>query len=85
MPKSILTDSQKERIYQLKKDGFSQTKIAELYGVSQGTISNALKDQFHKEEISMYKQQQTNAMAMGVAAVQSGTLSINPTNYIEKK
>ena len=82
MPKSILTDSQKERIYQLKKDGFSQTKIAELYGVSQGTISN---DQSHKEEISMYKQQQTNAMAMGVAAVQSGTLSINPTNYIEKK
>lgn len=85
MPKSILTDSQKERIYQLKKDGFSQTKIAELYGVSQGTISNALKDQSHKEEISMYKQQQTNAMAMGVAAVQSGTLSITPTNYIEKK
>lgn len=85
MPKSSLTDSQKERIYQLKKDGFSQTKIAELYDVSQGTISNVLKDQSHKEEISMYKQQQTNAMAMGVAAVQSGTISINHTDYIEKK
>ena len=53
MSKSSLTETQKERISQLKKDGFSQTKIANFYGVSQGTISNVLKDQAHKEEIAM--------------------------------
>lgn len=55
MPKACLTEHQKERIAQLKKDGFSQTKIAALYGVSQGTISNALKEQAHKEELAAYR------------------------------
>lgn len=82
MSKSSLTETQKERISQLKKDGFSQTKIANFYGVSQGTISNVLKDQAHKEEIAMYQQQQRDAMAMGVAAIKSGIITDNK-KYLE--
>lgn len=83
MPKSSLSDSQKQRIYQLKKDGFPQRKIAELYEVSQGTISNAIRDQAHKEEIEMYRRQQENAMIRGVtAAVETGEILID---YIDKK
>ena len=51
MNKSILTEKQKERIFQLSEiDGFPQKKIADLYGVSQGTISNALKEKNIKRQ-----------------------------------
>lgn len=69
MPKSSLTNKQKDRIYQLSiEDGFSQSKLANLFDVSQGTISNALKDKRHEAEINELKLQQTAAMAMGVKA-----------------
>lgn len=86
MPRSSLTDKQKDRIYQLStEDGFSQSKIAALYDVSQGTISNVLKDKRHESEINAYRRQQTVAMAMGVkAAVKTNGLP-KRANYIEQE
>lgn len=68
MPKSVLTDAQKSRIDDLRNDGFSQSKIADLYGVSQGTISNALKEISHQKEIRSYQEREERAMARGVQA-----------------
>lgn len=51
---SILNDNQKRRIFQLKKDGFTQQKIADLFGVSQSTVSNVLKQQQEVQEDSEY-------------------------------
>ena len=74
MAKKSLTEKQKDRIYQLsQEDGFSQTKLADLYSVSQGTISNALKDKRHEVEIAGYKYSIENAMTRGVqAAMENG-------------
>lgn len=52
MAKSFLSESQKNRIYELATiDNFSQTKLANLYDVSQGTISRILKDKSYEQEI----------------------------------
>lgn len=51
---SILNDNQKRRIFQLKKDGFTQQKIADLFGVSQSTVSNVLKQQQEMQEDNEY-------------------------------
>lgn len=85
MPKSALTNKQKNRIYELStEDGFSQKKLAGLYDVSQGTISNVLKDKRHEAEINELKMQQTAAMAMGVkSALQEKGFPNGSTNYIE--
>ena len=85
MPKSSLTNKQKERIYQLStEDGFSQSKLANLYDVSQGTISNALKDKRHEAELNELKKQQTVAMAMAVKAViKEKELSKKNVSYID--
>ena len=49
MPKSALSEDQRRRIHQLcDEDHFSQSKVAQLYGVSQGTISNVLKEERYK-------------------------------------
>lgn len=85
MPKSFLTSNQKDRIYQLyTEDGFSQAKLADLYDVSQGTISNVLKDKRHETEINEYKLQQTAAMAIGVsAAVNENEISKKKNPFID--
>ena len=85
MPKSSLTNKQKDRIYQLNtEDGFSQSKLASLYDVSQGTISNALKDKRHEAETAELKRAMENAMAKGVqAAIADGTISTRNSGYIE--
>lgn len=75
MPKSSLTNDQKNRIAELASDGFSQAKIANLYDVSQGTISNALKEKRYEAEISRRDQMMQNAMQYGVeAAIEKGDL-----------
>ncbi len=68
MPKSSLTNDQNTRIAALAADGFSQAKIAGLYDVSQGTISNALKEKRYEAEISRRDQMMQNAMQYGVEA-----------------
>ena len=65
MPRSILSNAQKERVYDLANDGFSQTKIAQLYDVSQGTISNVLKGKRYQEEIHKRDSMLTAAAARG--------------------
>lgn len=73
MPKSSLTNKQKNRIAELADDGFSQSKIANLYDVSQGTISNVLKEKRYEAEISSRDQMIQNAMQYGVeAAIEKG-------------
>ena len=53
MAKRALTEAQKNRIWQLsEEDGFSQSKIAPLYDVSQSTIHNVLKEKRHEAEIA---------------------------------
>lgn len=50
MVKRALEDRQRERIYQLcVEDNISQVKVAQLYGVSQATISNIVREQRYKE------------------------------------
>lgn len=84
MPKRSLTDDQKNRIAQLNADGFSQKKIAALYEVAQGTISNALKDKRHDAEVTKLKGAINNAAARGFQAViEDGTLPIKPIKFIE--
>lgn len=46
-----LSDDDRERIYQLCQDGHKQKKVADFYGVSQGTISQIVKEQGYKAEI----------------------------------
>ena len=86
MPKKALTEKQKDRIFQLfEEDGFSQTKLAGLYDVSQGTISNALKDKRHESEVAELKQSMENAMTRGVlAAIENGEVQLQGnTKYLE--
>lgn len=88
MAKKSLTETQKNRIYQLsEEDGFSQTKLAQLYDVSQATIHNALKDKRHEAEIAQLKGAMQNAMARGVqAAIEDGSISqTEKPLYLESK
>ena len=83
MPKRSLNDDQKDRIAQLFSDGFSQTKIAALYEVSQGTISNALKEKRYEAEIVRRDNMIQNAMERGVlAAIENGEIA---SNYNRKR
>lgn len=87
MAKKSLTETQKNRIYQLsEEDGFSQTKLAQLYDVSQATIHNALKDKRHEAEIAKLKGVMQNAMARGVqAAIEDDSISqTEKFLYLEK-
>lgn len=68
MARPSLTNKQKDRIFELANDGFSQTKIANLYDVSQGTISNALKEKRYEREIQHKDQMIQNAMNYGAEA-----------------
>ena len=69
MAKSVLNLQQKQRIYQLKnEDNFSQSKLAELYGVSQSTISNVLKEMQNEIDKKELIQAMENAMVKGVQA-----------------
>ena len=84
MAKSALTNEQKNRVAQLASDGFSQSKIAELYDVSQGTISNALKEKRYEAEIARRDQMMQNAMQYGVeAAVEKGAIGSVNNKLIE--
>ncbi len=77
MPKSSLTNGQKNRIAELSADGFSQAKIAKLYDVSQGTISNALKEKRYEAEINRRDQMIENAATRGVeAAIANGEVAL---------
>lgn len=70
MGKSTLTTAKKNRIYQLSvEDGFSQSKLADLYDVSQSTISNVLKDMHQKTEIAELKQSMENVAVRGAQAI----------------
>lgn len=70
MPKSIFSVEQRKRIHQLcDEDHFSQSKVAQLYGVSQGTISNVLKEERYKSEIERRDEILKNGFARGVQAV----------------
>lgn len=67
MPKKALNPKQEYRAYQLHyEDGFSQTKVASLYGVSQGTISNVLKKKYEEKKESGDEGFKNNAAKYGV-------------------
>ena len=74
MPKSAFSVEQRKRIHQLcDEDHFSQSKVAQLYGVSQGTISNVLKEERYKAEIDQRDEILKNGFARGVqAAMEDG-------------
>ena len=64
-----LTDQQKNRIAQLhNEDGITQSRIADFYGVSQGTISNVLKEKRWEAELAKRDQMMVHAMSLGVEA-----------------
>lgn len=67
MPRKILTEQEKERIYELCEiDGKSQKKVADFYGVSQSTISNIIKEQRYLRELDKCKQTIQKAVSYGV-------------------
>lgn len=58
--KAKLTNKQKQMAYILNKDedfGFSMKKIGNLFGISQPTVSNAIKDVKHQIEVNNLKQE----------------------------
>lgn len=62
--KAKLTNKQKQMAYILNKDedfGFSMGKIGDLFGTSQSTISNAIKDINHQQEVNNLKQELAEA------------------------
>lgn len=85
MASKSLTNNQRDRIYQLAtEDGFSQSKLAGLYDVSQATISNIIKEKRHEAEVAELKQAMANAMAKGVEAVMhEGKLPKNAPAFLE--
>ncbi len=88
MPKKALSDHQMKMVYQLcDKDGISQAKVAQLYDVSQGTISNALKEMRFLDNINQLNTTLENGFTRGVqAAIEDGTFSsINPIGLIDTR
>lgn len=86
MPKSAFSEDQRRRIHQLcDEDHFSQSKVAQLYGVSQGTISNVLKEERYKAEIRHRDDMLEHGFTRGVqAAIEDGSYpDTSPTGYID--
>lgn len=85
MSKSILSEREKERAFELyTKDKFSQAKIANLYDVSQGTMSRVIKEMTHKAEIEQLnlevarrEEMMERAMIKGVQAHLEKNSTIN--------
>ncbi len=76
MAKRALTPQQEYRAYQLcTEDGIPQNKVASLYGVSQGTISNVIKEKRHEQEVAGYQEFIRKAAVYGVkSAIEDGLL-----------
>ena len=87
MAKSKLTKKDKKRIYQLlDEDNFPQKKVAELYGISQGTVSSVKKEMAYETKIRNLENQQENAMVRGVqAAIEDGQFPVSSIEFIESK
>lgn len=86
MPKKALDDHQMDMIYQLcKKDGMPQSKVAALYDVSQGTVSNALRQKRHEAEIARLQDTLERGFTHGVkAAAKEGAIQFTPpAGYID--
>lgn len=67
MAKKALTEHEKETAYMLCVDeGHSQKKVADFYGVSQSTISNAIKERRFLREIEKRDLAMQNAANYGV-------------------
>ena len=86
MAKSVFDEAQRQRIQQLcDVDHFSQSKVAQLYDVSQGTISNVLKEERLKSEIKRQNEVIRSGFVYGVkSAIEDGTLTPNANYLIEK-
>jgi predicted transcriptional regulator len=76
MSKRALTPQQEYRAYQLcVEDKLPQSKVASLYGVSQGTISNVVKEKKHEQEVAGYQAFMKNAAQYGIkSAIEDGLL-----------
>ncbi len=79
MAKRALTPQQEYRAYQLcTEDGIPQNKVAALYGVSQGTISNVVKEKRHEQEVAGLQGFIQNAAAYGIrSAIEDGLFNPN--------
>lgn len=79
MAKRALTPQQEYRAYQLcTEDGIPQNKVASLYGVSQGTISNVVKEKRHEQEVAGLQGFIKNAAAYGIrSAIEDGFFNPN--------
>lgn len=79
MAKRALTPQQEYRAYQLcTEDGIPQNKVASLYGVSQGTISNVVKEKRHEQEVAGLQGFIKNAAEYGIrSAIEDGFLNPN--------
>ena len=77
MSKKSLNDHQKDMVYQLcEVDHIPQSKVATMYGVSQPTVSNAIKDKKHEQEVMHLKNTLQNAAAYGFqAAAEDGLIT----------
>ena len=80
MPPRKLSPRDKEELYQLARNGHKQTKLAVLYGVSQGTISNAIKEQRYKEALQQKDELLAQGLAYGVERVIRDSAH-QPINY----
>lgn len=82
MPRKALDDHQMDMIYQLcEKDGMPQSKVAALYDVSQGTVSNALRQKRHEAEIAQLQDTLERGFTRGVqAALEDGSFSDYPAS-----
>lgn len=79
MSKKALNPRDQYRAYQLcTEDGLAQSKVASLYGVSQGTISNVVKEKRHEQEVAGLQNFIQNAARYGIqSAIENGLMDPN--------
>lgn len=86
MANQKLTQTQQERIFELNQvDGFSQKKLANLYDVSQPTISVIIERQKAKQEKERLENTIAQAATLGFQAAfsQQQTLCKNDEAFLE--
>ena len=85
MPQSKLSQRDKEEIYHLACNGHKQKKLADFYDVSQGTISNVIKEERYREALRQKDALLSRGLALGVEAAihEKVVQSFSTTNTID--
>lgn len=76
-----LSETDRRRACDLLKDGHTQAKVADFYGVSQSTISSIAKESRYRDEIDSLQGRLDTAAAVGLGVLQG--FADNQTRYLE--